>query len=229
MAIYFITGTDTGCGKTHVAAGLTAAFAARGRRVAACKPIASGLDDDGLNADAKALAAAANVALPVAAVNPCRFAPPIAPHLAAREAGVRIDGTALAAGILQIKAEVVVVEGVGGWMVPLGGGSMLSDLVRAIGTEVILVAGLRLGCLNHTLLTARAIAADGLRLRGWVANHLPPGMERAADNIATLQAALAAPLLGVVGHEPAKWPAEFARLAALLGADQENGPLASGG
>ncbi len=216
MPVYFITGTDTGCGKTHIAAGLTAALAARGRRVAAFKPVASGLDADGLNADAKALAAAANVKLPMAAVNPYRFAPPIAPHLAARAAGVEIDIAALAAGIRQVEADVIVVEGVGGWLVPLGGRAMLSDLVRALAAEVILVVGLRLGCLNHTLLAARAIAADGLPLGGWVANRLPPGMACEADNIACLQDMLAAPLLGVIGTEPALWPAEFARLAAAM-------------
>ncbi|MGB9430549.1 MAG: dethiobiotin synthase [Gammaproteobacteria bacterium] len=199
----FITGTDTGVGKTLVAAGLLRVFAREGLHAVGMKPVASGAlqTPEGLrNEDALALQAAANTSRPYALVNPYVFVPPIAPHLAAAEAGISIELSHILEAFQRLYAGVnaVVVEGVGGWQVPLSDNAGVPDLARALGLPVILVVGLRLGCLNHALLTARAIRADGLALAGWVANGIDPGFERRAGNLATLRQAISAPLLGDV-------------------------------
>ena len=187
---WFITGTDTGCGKTTVTAALARDLVAKGQSVACFKPVASGCEQtpEGLrNDDALKLQAAANVALDYARVNPIAFEPAIAPHIAAERAGVAIDGARLARAIRAVPAPVRLVEGAGGWMVPLGPDTMTADLARALEARVILVVGIRLGCINHALLSARAIAADGLTLHGWIANIMEPSMPALNENLDTLE------------------------------------------
>jgi dethiobiotin synthetase len=169
------------------------------------KPVASGCREtpEGLrNDDAEALIAASDPAPEYASCNPYAFAPPIAPHIAARDAGVEIALEPILAAYraLAASADRVVVEGVGGWSVPLSDALMQADLARALDLPVVLVVGLRLGCINHALLSARAIVADGCALAGWLANCVDTGMARAADNLDTLRARIDAPLLGVIAH-----------------------------
>lgn len=195
---YFVTGTDTGVGKTLVSRILLHRLRQDHARVAGFKPVASGCEmtPEGLrNADALALQQASSIALPYAVVNPYAFAPPIAPHLAAEQAGVDIDCGLIRRSIVAVDAERVVVEGVGGWLVPLNRRQSVADLAHLLGLPVVLVVGLRLGCLNHALLTAEAIRARGLAIAGWVANRIDPHFVMADENIATLQEHLAAPLL----------------------------------
>src|SRR5574337_760761 len=203
----FVTGTDTGVGKTRVAAAMIRALGCGGLKTVGMKPVASGSASSarGLrNDDALQLQAAANLPRPYELVNPYAFAPPIAPQLAAQEAGVRIELAHILESYRRLceGAEAVVVEGVGGWQVPLGNDWGLPELARAFGLPVVLVVGLRLGCLNHALLSARAIRSDGLRLAGWVANAIDPGFERRAENLATLERSLNAPLLAFVPWQP---------------------------
>jgi dethiobiotin synthetase len=197
---FFVTGTDTGVGKTLVSCALLHTFAAQGLKVAGFKPIAAGNDADGMNDDAKALLAASNVPLSYAQVNPVCLAQPIAPHIAADLAGMRIElGPILAAyRTLAAMAHHVVVEGAGGFRVPLNDRQDSADLARELGLGVILVVGMRLGCLNHALLTAEAVAARGLTLAGWVANVRDNTMPMLEENVAALRQRIAAPLLGVV-------------------------------
>jgi dethiobiotin synthetase len=203
-AAFFIAGTDTEVGKTTIAAGLLCAARRQGLSTAACKPVASGSEAtaEGLrNSDALALLGQCSLPLTYAEVNPLAFAPAIAPHLAAREAGVELTAAVLLAPVrhvLEQGADFTVVEGAGGWRVPLGEGGYLSDLPVALGLAVILVVGVRLGCINHAVLSAEAIARDGLQLVGWVANIVDPGTSRLEENLATLTELLAAPCLGRV-------------------------------
>jgi dethiobiotin synthetase len=203
----FVTGTDTGIGKTRVSAALCRAYAARGLRVAAMKPIASGclMTADGLrNEDALALQAEINVSASYSEINPYAFAPPIAPHLAAREAGVSIDFDVLdrAQERLALQSEVLIVEGAGGWLVPLDERRSLADLVVHWQLDVVLVVGLRLGCLNHALLTSESIERRGLRLAGWVGNSIDGEFARREENIAYLEEAVPAPCLGILPFAP---------------------------
>lgn len=203
MTTLFLTGTDTGCGKTVATAALARALVAEGRRVACFKPIASGcrVTEAGLrNDDAERLIEAANVQLPYEIVNPVALEPPIAPHIAAEQAGIRIDPAAIAREIQQIDADIRLVEGVGGWQVPLGPDCDLPALPKALGAGVVLVVGLRLGCLNHALLTARAIRADGFEPVGWIANHVDPDMDAQQANLDALVRRLGCPLLGRIAH-----------------------------
>ena len=195
----FVTGTDTGVGKTRVAVALIHALRARGLRVAAMKPVSAGNAPGELNEDVVALLQAANVAADVRDVNPYAFAPAIAPHLAAQQAGVRIELDSIAAAYsrLAAKADVVVVEGAGGWRVPLNEREDMADLAQRLGLPVVLVVGLRLGCLNHALLTAESVANRRLPWAGWVGNHIDPSMVMAAENVAALHARLPGPCLGV--------------------------------
>ncbi len=211
----FITGTDTGVGKTRVAAGLVAALRAAGARAVGMKPVASGcvrLTDGWHNEDAEALRAAGGVALDYATVNPYALPEPVAPHVAAREAGVsiRIEPIRAAYARLAATADWVVVEGAGGWMVPLGATLMQAEVPRALGLPAVLVVGLRLGCINHALLSARAIAADGVALAGWIGSLIDPAMQRVADSLEALDSRLPAPCLGVLGHRPEASTAEVA-------------------
>lgn len=195
----FVTGTDTGVGKTRVAVALIHALRARGLRVAAMKPVSAGSAPGELNGDVTALLHAANVDADLRDVNPYAFAEPVAPHIAAQQAGVRIELDVIAAAYsrLAAAADVVVVEGAGGWRVPLNERDDMADLAQRLGLPVVLVVGLRLGCLNHALLTAESIARRQLPWAGWVGNHIDPAMARQAENIAALRARLPDPCLGV--------------------------------
>ncbi len=216
-AAFFVTGTDTEVGKTTIAAGLLHAARMSGLTTAACKPVASGCEMTaaGLrNGDALALLAECTLPLRYEQVNPLAFEPAIAPHLAAREAGVDLSVAALAEPvrrILALQAQFSLVEGAGGWRVPLAGQEALSDLAVQLGLPVILVVGVRLGCINHALLSAEAIERDGLRLAGWVANIVDPTMSRLEENLATLAERISAPCLGRVPHLRSPSPAEVAR------------------
>jgi dethiobiotin synthetase len=203
----FVTGTDTGVGKTVVACALVRGLRARGRKVEVMKPVASGAErtSAGLrSADALALIEAAGSAAPYTAVNPYCFEPAISPHIAADEARIAIDiGTirhhmqALAAG-----ADWIVVEGAGGWLAPVSEGRTMADLACALGLAVLLVVGLRLGCLSHAQLTRLAIAARGVPFAGWIADGVDPALERRAENLAALERLLGEAPLAVVPHEP---------------------------
>lgn len=201
---YFITGTDTDVGKTTVAAGLLFAAREAGLTTAAGKPVASGCEQTpkGLrNADALALMAECSLPLTYNEVNPVAFEPAIAPHIAAREVGVTLTVESLLApmqAILAKQAQFTLIEGAGGWRVPLSGQDSLSGLAQALDLPVILIVGVRLGCISHALLTAEAIARDGLQLAGWVANIIGPKTSRLEENLATLAERLPAPCLGRV-------------------------------
>ncbi len=199
----FVTGTDTGVGKTVVAVALVRALRAAGVRCAGMKPVAAGIEPGGAcNADVAALAAADGLALALRDRNPYAFPPPVAPHLAARQAGARIDLAVIADAYARIArgAAAIVVEGAGGARVPLDATTDMLDIAQRLHLPVLLVVGVRLGCLNHALLTADAIAARGLHLAGWVANRLDPAMAIADDNVADLATRLAAPCVADVGH-----------------------------
>ena len=201
---YFITGTDTDVGKTTVAAGLLFAAREAGLTTAAGKPVASGCEQTpkGLrNADALALMAECSLPLTYNEVNPVAFEPAIAPHIAAREVGVTLTVESLLPpmqAILAKQAQFTLIEGAGGWRVPLSGQDSLSGLAQALDLPVILIVGVRLGCISHALLTAEAIARDGLQLAGWVANIIGPKTSRLEENLATLAERLPAPCLGRV-------------------------------
>jgi dethiobiotin synthetase len=203
---FFITGTDTEVGKTTVAAGFLVAANRRGLSTAAIKPIASGCErtPDGLrNGDAVLLQRAMSLPLSYDEINPIALEPAIAPHLAAEQAGVRVNAMQLAGicrGVLMQRADLTLVEGAGGWRVPLNAREFLSQVPKQLGLPVVMVVGMRLGCINHALLTAEAIARDGLALVGWVANSLSPDMPYLAENIATIKSSLRAPCLGEVPY-----------------------------
>ena len=203
MTAFFIAGTDTEIGKTFVTCTLLHAARASGIKAVGMKPVAAGadwIDGEFLNEDAARLRAAGSFDPGLALLNPYCLASPIAPHIAAAEEGVRIEPARIAAALATLRgqAELVLVEGVGGFRVPLGDDYDTADLARDLGLPVILVVGIRLGCINHALLSAEAIAARGLPLAGWVANRVDPAMLRFEENLAALNARLPAPLLGVV-------------------------------
>ncbi len=201
---FFVTGTDTGVGKTLVSCALLHAFSARGKRVAGFKPVAAGCDDDDHNEDAKLLRAASTVQATYGQINPYCFHRPIAPHLAARHAGVNIEFPRIMASYRELagQADEVIVEGAGGFCVPLNDRQTSADLAKQLGLPVILVVGMRLGCLNHALLTMHAIAHYQLECVGWVANVLDAGMPALQENIQALRERIAAPLLGVIPCQP---------------------------
>jgi len=203
----FVAGTDTGVGKTRVSVQLLRQAAAAGRRVAAMKPVAAGAQrgpDGWRNDDALALAAAANVALPYQLLNPCCLPLASSPHLAAAEAGVRIDIPGLVEAYRQIAAqsEAVVVEGAGGWLVPLDDTRTMADLAVALQLPVLLVVGIRLGCLNHALLTAAALQRSGLPVAGWVANVIEPDCPGAERYVESLDLRLPYPRRGCLPFDP---------------------------
>lgn len=199
---FFITGTDTGVGKTLVSCALLHAFAARGKTVVGMKPVAAGYEN-GRWVDVGALIAASTISAPREQVNPYALMPPIAPHIAAQQAGIEIDIGIIRQACLELQnlAEVVIVEGSGGFLIPLSERHDGADLARALGLPVILVAGMRLGCLNHALLTAQAVRAAGLPLAGWVANLIDPCMLAFEENVRALEQRLHCPLLGVLPFE----------------------------
>ncbi len=212
---YFVTGTDTGVGKTRVACALLHALARAGVRAVGMKPVAAGANRDAeglLNEDVAALIKAGGVAAPRALVNPYCFEPAIAPHIAAAQAGVAIDFDVIARAFaaLSVMADAVVVEGAGGFCIPLGARIDSADLAQRLALPVVLVVGLRLGCLNHALLTAQAVRARGLVLAGWIANCIDPGMTAMAENVASLAQRLEAPLLAEFEFAPAMGPEQLA-------------------
>lgn len=197
---YFVTGTDTGVGKTLVSCALLHAFAAQGKRVVGFKPVAAGCDEDDHNDDAKQLRDASTVRATYGQINPYCFPHPIAPHLSARHAGSRIDFSRIFASYDELagQSDEVIVEGVGGFCVPLNEKQDSVDLTKQLDIPVILVVGMRLGCLNHALLTMRAIAEAQIECAGWVANVLDADMPALQENIDTLRERIQAPLLGVI-------------------------------
>lgn len=201
-AAFFVTGTDTEVGKTHVTCALLHATRQRGWTAVGMKPIAAGVEADGRNEDVARLLAASSMQPPISLVNPFLYNPPIAPHIAAQEAGRPIDLAVIqrAFAQLQTRANVVWVEGVGGFRVPLDAQQDAADLAQCLALPIVLVVGMRLGCLNHALLTAEAIERRGLTLAGWVANQIDPHMARFEANLATLQTRLNAALLGVTPY-----------------------------
>ncbi len=209
---YFVMGTDTGVGKTVISCALLHAFAAQGHTVAGMKPVAAGCDDDGLNEDVKKLRAATNVFASLGQINPYSFVLPVAPHIASRLAGVSINFDRIVESYKELaaQAEVVIVEGAGGFLVPLNNTQDTADLAIELGIPIILVVGMRLGCLNHALLTIRAISACGLECAGWVANVIDVDMLVLDENIQALQQRIKAPLLGVVQYQVAADPMQIA-------------------
>lgn len=216
---YFVTGTDTEIGKTTVAAGLLCAARQRGLTTAGVKPVAAGCErtPDGLrNEDALALQAQCNPPLAYELINPVTLEAAIAPHIASQDEQVTLTAHGLARACESVfarGADLTLVEGAGGWCVPLNGTELLSDVAIAHKLPVVLVVGMRLGCINHALLSCRAIAADGLELAGWVANYVDPQMSRPEENLATLKQLIKAPCLGVV---PRLESADAAAVAVYL-------------
>jgi len=203
---FFVTGTDTGTGKTTVSAALLYAARQQGLTTAAAKPVASGCEqtEQGLrNSDALALWQQCTAALCYDELNPYAFAPAIAPHLAAEEAGIKLSVASLASivqKVLNKEADLTLVEGAGGWRVPINPQETLADVACALKLPVILVVGIRLGCINHALLTAEAIQHDGLPLAGWVANCLEPDTAKLNENLLSLKQRLPAPCLGQIPY-----------------------------
>lgn len=223
----FVTGTDTGIGKTWASVALLTALNARGARAVGMKPVASGCEPDAhgrlVNDDALALQAASRPRPDYATCNPFALREAIAPHLAAQRSGVAIDIALIRAAYDALAADAthVVVEGAGGWHVPLSDTLMQSALPRALALPapalpVVLVVGVRLGCINHASLTARAILAEGFALAGWIANRIDPDMPCADENIATLRAMLDAPCLGVLPYGDADAAARTIDCGVLL-------------
>ena len=216
----FITGTDTGVGKSLVACALLHAYAARGLRVIGMKPVAAGaafVNGAWVNEDVEQLLAASNVRAPLKAVNPYCFEQAIAPHIAAsiNKNTIKINKLQEKYAHLSVLADVVVVEGAGGFCVPLNDHETSADLARALALPVVLVVGMRLGCLNHALLTAEAIRARGLTLVGWVANHIDAAMPQADANVASLEARLNAPLIARIAYSTMPDAVAAARLMLL--------------
>jgi dethiobiotin synthetase len=217
---FFVAGTDTGVGKTALTIAMIRALVRQGLRVAAMKPVAAGAvqTPDGLrNDDAVELARAANVQIEYARVNPVCLPLPASPHIAAEKAGIRIDLASIMRTYDDIAQtadlDVVAVEGAGGWLAPISETETMADLAKALGLPVILVVGMRLGCLNHALLTAGAIQSAGLRLAGWIANHIDPEFAHAAENVATLDQRLPAPRLESVAFDA--FPQAFTSVTAV--------------
>lgn len=199
---YFVTGTDTGVGKTLVSCGLLEKARQQKLTTAAAKPVSTGCEETprGLrNSDALALQQAMTMDMPYEQVNPVALPAPVAPHIAARDAGRTITVDRLAGicrGVLLQRADFTLLEGVGGWRVPLNFRETLADLVRMLQLPVILVVGMKPGCLNHALLTAEAIRRDNLTIAGWVADSVTPDMARLMENILALKGMIGAPCLG---------------------------------
>jgi len=219
---FFVTGTDTGIGKTVTSTSLLQALRARGMRAVGMKPLASGCEatpEGWRNEDALALQAASLPRPDYAVVNPYALPEPLAPEIAAAEAGVSIELAPLRTAFDQLRllSDVVVVEGVGGWAAPLSATLDQADLARALDLPVVLVVGMRLGCLNHARLSAAAIAADGLQCVGWVANEVDPDMARRDENFALLTARLPMPCWGRIPYQPDADPATRAAHLRLPG------------
>jgi len=214
---YFVIGTDTNVGKTYVASALLRHFVSSGKRAVGMKPVASGceLSAHGIwqgqlvNDDVVALYEAGNVPAALELINPYHFVPAIAPHIAAEKAGVEIDIDLIVRSYqtLAEMVDVVVVEGAGGFFVPVSDQQTLADLAVKLKLPIMLVVGMRLGCINHALLTVEAIRARGLTLAGWVANRIDPDMPMFDENLASLRQRIEAPCLSMIGWQG---KAEFA-------------------
>ena len=206
---FFITGTDTDVGKTYIASALVKHFCEQGLQALGMKPVAAGAEMVNgrlLNSDVTELIKVGNVDADLKLINPYVFAPAIAPHIAAEQAGIRVslDNIQQSFDVLQTKADVVVVEGAGGFRVPINREQTMADLAIKLNLPIILVVGIRLGCINHALMTAGSIRAAGLNLVGWVANRIDPNMPAIEENIATLKAMIKAACIAHVawGEEP---------------------------
>lgn len=227
----FVTGTDTGVGKTLVSAALVHGIGRLGLRAAGLKPIAAGCElkqGQWLSPDVETLRAASNVELPLELVNPYAFAPPLAPHIAARQAGRVIEIAPVLEAVAQAAAaaDFLVVEGVGGFRVPINEFQDTADMTVGLALPVVMVVGLRLGCLNHALLTAEAIARRGLRLAGWVGSMMDPHMAAAEENIEALRMRLDAQNLGIIPYLASpcyREAAAFLRCADLLQEENARG------
>jgi dethiobiotin synthetase len=201
---YFVVGTDTNVGKTYVASALVKYFADGGFKTVGMKPVASGCElneeTELINEDVTTLMNASNVSAPLGLINPYRFAPAIAPHIAAEQAGVEIELSKIKQAYEQLssQADAVIVEGAGGFYVPLNRTETLADLAVLLNIPMILVVGMRLGCINHALLTVEAIQARGLRLAGWIANEIEPNFAMFDENLTSLQQRIAAPCISLV-------------------------------
>jgi len=203
---YFVIGTDTDVGKTYIASALLKHFVRLGFKAVGMKPIASGceissiFDSALVNADVLALTSASNVDAPLHLISPYRFAPAIAPHIAAEQVGIVMDVTVIKQAYQQLSklAEVVIVEGAGGLLVPVNQNQTLADVAQALNLPIILVVGMRLGCINHALLTIASLEQRGLKLAGWIANQIDPQLPNFEENLASLKQRVEAPCLGVV-------------------------------
>ncbi len=215
MSAWFLAGTDTGVGKTLASCALLHALGRRGLRCVGMKPVAAGAEPDAdgrwQNEDVLALRAAGNLAVPAELDNPYLLRAPVSPHIAAAREGVHIDVPTLVDRFQHLRAlsDAVIVEGAGGFCVPLDDRVTGADLAQALGLPVILVVGLRLGCLNHALLTQEAITARGLRLAGWIANRIDPAMREPDANLEFLRRRLGAPLLADWAWQPGVSPANL--------------------
>jgi dethiobiotin synthetase len=217
---FFVTGTDTGVGKTLVSCALLRAYAARGLRVIGMKPVAAGASDVKgvlVNDDVEQLIAASNVDTPRERINPYCFGAAIAPHIAAADEKItiKINEIVESSRCLSALADVLIVEGAGGFCVPLNATQTSADLSHELALPVELVVGMRLGCLNHALLTSEAIRARGLVLAGWIANHIDATMSQAHANVAALQVRLCAPLLARIAYAPVPDPVVIARQISI--------------
>lgn len=214
---FFVTGTDTEVGKTFATCALLHAARKQGLKAIGMKPVAAGVSPDGRNEDVQQLIAASSVAAPRDLVNPYCFELPVAPHIAATIQDRRIDPARIAAAArdLAAAADLLLIEGVGGFRVPLGDDVDTADLALRLDYPVILVVGLRLGCLNHALLTAEAIRARGLKLAGWIANGIDPDMTVPEENVAALKERLPGPLLGVLPWVASRDPVQAATHLSL--------------
>lgn len=209
MSGLFIAGTDTGVGKTLVAQALIRHGVAAGKRVAAMKPVSAGCTqtpEGWLNDDVALLRAASNVTLPLALMNPYAFESPIAPHIAAQQAGIEIDLARIESAYREItsQSDQVIVEGVGGLLTPLNANETAADIVLRLNLPVILVVGMRLGCLNHALLTVEAMQRRGIQLQAWVANRIDATMSEFERNVACLQQRIDPPLMCILPPMAAK-------------------------
>lgn len=214
--VLFITGTDTDIGKTLIATGFLEAANSQGKKTAAIKPVAAGCIDNGegpQNEDALMLQAAASTELSYQQVNPVALDEPMAPHIAAKEQGKRLSAdrlTGFCRGITLLPVDLVVIEGAGGWRVPINNRESMAEIPKQLNAEVVLVVGLKLGCINHALLTAQAIRSDGLKIAGWVANTMDEDMLRLDENIDTLKQLINEPCLGVIPKLTDKSPQQVA-------------------
>jgi dethiobiotin synthetase len=219
--VLFITGTDTDIGKTLIATGLLEAANSQGKKTAAIKPVAAGCIDTGegpQNEDALMLQAAASTELSYQQVNPVALDEPMAPHIAAKEQGKRLSAdrlTGFCRGITMLPVDLVVIEGAGGWRVPINNRESMAEIPKQLNAEVVLVVGLKLGCINHALLTAQAIRSDGLKIAGWVANTMDEDMLRLDENIDTLKQLINEPCLGVIPKLSDRSPQQVAKFLTV--------------